>query len=178
MNFAQRLRGFHDTGIELRRRRYHEILELCCHEMTMRASNGLYMYFEVPLMVAGCPAYDINECVAYIQQSLCSEGVSCDLFMPPNILFISWSADHSPDPKPSTQSLTVPTQPLPPASPPPRQLDNDLELDINPTDPVSTMNFTVGLMRSNPRYNHLFDESGTPSKKKNTGKRTKHSQNQ
>ncbi|KAI9190608.1 uncharacterized protein BJ171DRAFT_606848 [Polychytrium aggregatum] len=95
MNFAQRLRGFHDTGIELRRRRYHEILELCCHEMTMRASNGLYMYFE----------------------------------------------------------------PLPPASPPPRQLDNDLELDINPTDPVSTMNFTVGLMRSNPRYNHLFDET-------------------
>tara|TARA_B100001057_G_scaffold448625_1_gene489113 strand:- start:155 stop:712 length:558 start_codon:yes stop_codon:yes gene_type:complete len=48
-----------------------------------------YCWFQVPLMLLGCPEYDAKICIDYLLSKLKSNGFLVN-FMKPNLLLISW----------------------------------------------------------------------------------------
>jgi hypothetical protein len=75
-----------------REKYYDNIVEQISQKIkkTVRLNQNLFMFFEVPMFQFGCPLYNIEECIGYIQNQLIEGGFVVKYFFP-NILYISWN---------------------------------------------------------------------------------------
>lgn len=75
-----------------REKYYDNILEQVSQKIkkTVRLNQNLFMFFEVPLFQFGCPLYNIEECISYLQNRLVEGGFVVKYFFP-NVLYISWN---------------------------------------------------------------------------------------
>lgn len=71
---------------------YKTILEQAHRKIqkTVSLNHDMFMFYEVPFFQFGCPLYNLEECIGFIQKSLVDGGFVVKYYFP-NIIYVSWN---------------------------------------------------------------------------------------
>jgi Family of unknown function (DUF5759) len=72
---------------------FDKVVELCHRRIrTVASYGGMNTFFEIPGMIIGLPLFNIQECMAYMIDTLRMNGFLVQILPPPHVavLYISW----------------------------------------------------------------------------------------
>ena len=71
-----------------------KVLEKCYMKIERTAaSDSLFVFYEVPMFVLGCPLFNVNDCIAFMKENLEKNGFLVKYYFP-NIIYISWNKEE------------------------------------------------------------------------------------
>lgn len=90
---------------ETRQDVFAKVLEKCYMKIErVAAADRLFLFYEVPMFVLGCPLFRIEDCIDFMKGNLEKNGFLVKYYFP-NIVYISWNKDEIKEHK-LTQDLT------------------------------------------------------------------------
>ena len=79
---------------ETRQDVFAKVLEKCYLKIErVAAADRLFVFYEVPMFVVGCPLFRIEDCIMYMKGHLEKNGFLFKYYFP-NIVYVSWNKEE------------------------------------------------------------------------------------